>query len=218
MRELGEKFYESGFDAAGILLPGHGTTQEDMEQKKWTEWFEAVESKLLESKDRYQKIFLCGQSMGGCLSLYVSTFHVVQGVIAISSGISLFDWKLRLLPFVEYVTRFIRKLDGPDIKDPEAKRMEVHYDRMPVKSIRELQLFLRKLRRRISKVKCPVLLIHAEQDHTFPFKNQSLMFDMVSSKIKKMVALKNSYHIATLDYDKTIVQRESIQFIKELCK
>lgn len=218
MRELGEKFYEAGFDACGILLPGHGTTPEDMEKRKWTEWLEAVEDKLNELKLRYANVFLCGQSMGGCLSLYASSFHAVAGVITISSGIKLFDWKLRLLPLIKYFTRFIKKHDGPDIKDPAAKNAEVHYDLMPVKSIMELQHFLKKLRKRISYVSCPVLLIHAEQDHTFEFKNQALMFRALGSENKKQIVLKNSYHIATVDYDKLTVQNASIQFIKELCK
>ncbi|MBL7995478.1 alpha/beta fold hydrolase [bacterium] len=218
MRELGQKFFEAGFDACGILLPGHGTTPEDMEKRKWTEWLEAVENKLNELSTGYANVFLCGQSMGGCLCLYVSSFHPVTGVITISSGIKLFGWKLRLLPLIKYFTRFIKKYDGPDIKDPAAKKAEVHYDLMPIKSIMELQRFLKKLGGRMSHVKCPVLLIHAEQDHTFEFKNQALMFHALGSVNKKQIVLKNSYHIATVDYDKLTVQNESIQFIKETCK
>lgn len=218
MRELGEKIYDAGFDAVGILLPGHGTTPEDMEIRKWTEWLEAVENKLIECSPRYTNVFLCGQSMGGCLSLLVSTLHPVSGVITISSGVRLFDWKLRFLSVTKYFIRFIRKHDGPSVKDPEAKAREIHYDLMPVKSIAELQKLLKKLRERARRVTCPVLIIHAEQDDTFDFKNQELIFNAVGSADKRTVILKNSYHVATVDYDKATVQNESIRFIKEICK
>ena len=218
MREMGEKLYEAGLDAAGILLPGHGTTAQDMETRKWSEWYEALENTLKELGPRYKKVILCGQSMGGCLCLYASTFHSVNGVITISSGIKLFDWKLYFLPIVKYFVRFIKKHDGPDIKDPIAKAKEVHYDLMPVKSIIELQFLLKKLRERIGYVTCPVLLIHARQDHTFDFKNQKMMFDSVGPASKKNVILENSYHVATVDHDKTVIHKETIEFIKELCR
>lgn len=218
MRELGEKFYEAGFDAVGILLPGHGTTPEDMETKRWSDWYEAVESKLNEFRPLYKNIFLCGQSMGGCLSLYASSFHEITGVIAISSGINLFDWKLGLLPLIKFFVRFIPKRDGPDVKNLDAKMKEVHYDRMPVKSIIELQRLLKKLRSRLSLIQCPVLLIHAKNDHTFEFRNQDLMYKEIGATLKRKVVLNNSYHIATVDVDKRIVQEESIRFAKELCK
>ena len=218
MRELGEKFFEAGFDAAGILLPGHGTTAEDMEIRSWTEWYEAVENKLIELKPKYSKIFLCGQSMGGCLSLLAAARHEVSGVITISSGIRLYGWSLVFLPVIQYFIRFIRKRTGPDVKDPVAKENEVHYDLMPVKSIIQLQALLKKLREQINKVTAPVLLIHAREDHTFAFKNQQTMYDALGSGNKRKVILENSYHIATVDFDKGIIHKETIQFIKELCR
>ncbi len=218
MRELGQKLFEAGFDAKGLLLPGHGTTPLDMEKMKWTDWYGAVENELLELRKHYQKVFLCGQSMGGCLSLYASTYHAVNGVITISSGIRLFDRQLFFVPFVKYFYRFQKKTGGPDVKDPEAKRAEVHYDLMPLRSIHELQKLLARLRQRISGVEAPVLLIHAREDHTFDFRNQNLIFDSVASAVKKKIVLENSYHIATVDYDKTTVQRETIDFIRQVCK
>jgi carboxylesterase len=218
MRELGERLFDAGFDAAGILLPGHGTTANDMEKKKWTEWYEAVENKLIELRPRYTHVFLCGQSMGGCLSLYTASFHSVNGVITISSGLKIFDWKLSFLRVVKYFVRFIKKHDGPDINDPVAKAKEVHYDLMPVTSIIELQHLLDKLRERMALVTCPVLLIHARHDHTFDFKNQKMMFDTLGSPTKKIVVLENSYHVATVDYDKATIHKETIEFIKDLCR
>ncbi len=218
MRELGEKIFEAGFDSIGILLPGHGTTAEDMEKRSWIEWYKAVENKITELRSKYSQIFLCGQSMGGCLSLYAASYQPVSGVITISSGLRIFDWKLVFLPAVKYFVRFIRKYDGPDIKDPDAKAKEVHYDLMPVRSIAELQKFLKELRVQVGQVTCPVLLIHAKEDHTFDFKNLDLLYRGLHSANKKTVVLENSYHVATVDYDKTVIHREIIQFIKGLCK
>lgn len=216
MRELGEKLQAADFNVKGILLPGHGTTPEDLEKTPWEEWYCAVESVYLNLTKNFKKIIVCGQSMGGCLAMYLASFYPVNGVIAIASGLKLSDKKLWMLPLVKYFIRFIPKLNGPDVKNPEAKLREVHYPVMPVRSVMQLQKFLIHLKSRMSAITAPAMFIHALDDHTFGYQNMEVLYNSVSSSVKKKITLYNSYHIATLDYDKAIVQNETIAFIRSL--
>lgn len=216
MRELGEKLQAAGYTAKGILLPGHGTTPDDLEKTSWQEWYSAVESAYLDLTKNFKTIFICGQSMGGCLAMYLASFYPVSGVIAISSGLKLTDKKLWMLPLAKHFIRFIPKRNGPDLKNPEAKQQEVHYSVMPVRSIMQLQKFLDRLKSRTASIASPALFIHALDDHTFGYQNMETLYNLVASSVKKKITLNNSYHIATLDYDKTTVQNEIIGFIRNL--
>lgn len=218
MRELGQKIANTGFDTKGILLPGHGTTPEDLETTTWTEWLDAVKKAFSELRKEYRQIFVCGQSMGGCLGLLLASTQRVDGVIVIASGLRLSHWPARLVPLLKYFVRFKPKLNGPDVKDPEAKEAEIHYSVMPMRSIDELRKLLGELRARISQVECPFMTIHGRHDHTFPFDNQEKLYRSVRSRLRRKIILENSYHLATLDVDKAVLQKAVIHFLKDLCQ
>lgn len=216
MRELGKTLSDSGFDAYGLLLPGHGTTPEDMEKNSWKDWYHAVETAFTTLHGKYRHVVVCGQSMGGCLALHLASFQPVTAVIALSSGLSIGAGPKYVLPWMKPVWRFIRKKNGPDIRDPAAKRQEVHYDRMPVRSIGELQKLLSVLATRLRHVTCPVLLMHARQDHTFPYAGMEEIVKRLGSTDIQTVTLPDSYHVVTLDVDRGTVQKESVAFIRHV--
>ncbi|HMZ05158.1 MAG TPA: alpha/beta fold hydrolase [bacterium] len=218
MRELGKRIYENGMDARGILLPGHGTTPDDLATRYWSEWYEAVNIAFLEMKKNYNKVFIAGQSMGGCLALLLAARNrAVDGVVTIASGLKIYNTGIGLVPLVKHFIKHKPKLYGPDVKDERVKQTEVHYTRMPYASIHELLKLLKSLRAEIGNVTCPLLTIHGREDHTFDFRNQDMIYRRVASTQKKKVVLENTYHLATLDFDKTIVQNETINFLKSLC-
>ena len=43
MRYLGDRLAGAGYHVHGLLLPGHGTRVEDLEQTRWTDWTASVE-------------------------------------------------------------------------------------------------------------------------------------------------------------------------------
>lgn len=218
MRELGEKLFESDCDVKAVLLPGHGTTWQDLEKTTWPMWYAAVEREFLELKKSYAEVFIAGQSMGGCLALYLSTFHAVDGIITIASGTKIFNRILFFIPFMKFFKRYQKKHNGPDIKNRDAGKLEVHYHEMPLRSIEQLQKLLHALRQRIHKVECPLLHMHGREDHTFAYRNMEMILNGVQSKNKRGISLENTYHLATLDYDKAIVQQETLAFVKSNSK
>ncbi|HMV27334.1 MAG TPA: alpha/beta hydrolase, partial [bacterium] len=119
--------------------------------------------------------------------------------------------------YIKHFVKYKPKLYGPDVKDERVKQTEVHYPLMPYASIHELLKLLENLRAEIENMKSPLLTIHGREDHTFDFRNQDMIYHQVASTQKKKVILENTYHLATLDFDKTIVQYETINFLKSLC-
>lgn len=218
MRELAHVLFDDGHDARTILLPGHGTTPDALRHVRWTDWVDAVKRAVETARQQYTYVFLCGQSMGAALSLFVSVDVPVDGIVTISAGYRVPIWKIALLSMIAPFVAFIDKHDGPDIKDPTARQSEIHYDRMAVRGILELARLFKAMRRRLHDVDAPLLLIHAAEDHTFPHDHQIRIAQSVASSVKKNIVLTNSYHVATLDYDKSVIHEGVRQFLRDMKK
>src|SRR5689334_5677165 len=85
MRWMGEYLNERGFTCLGIRLPGHATNMEDMIASRWTDWTAAVEDGFDLLSGSVDRIYLVGLSMGGVLSLLMSTKLDIAGTVAIST-------------------------------------------------------------------------------------------------------------------------------------
>ncbi len=75
MRLVGDYLHQRGFTVSGPLLPGHGTTVEDMNRCQWTDWTNHVEKALADLQARCETVFVGGLSMGSLLTLYLAAHH-----------------------------------------------------------------------------------------------------------------------------------------------
>src|SRR5438876_499776 len=71
MRPVGEALARAGFRAVGPLLPGHGTTPEDLHLLARADLLGAARSALLELRGA-RRLYLCGLSMGALLSIHLA--------------------------------------------------------------------------------------------------------------------------------------------------
>jgi carboxylesterase len=216
MRGLGSYLASDSLSVYSILLPGHGTSPEDLEKTVWNDWRLAVEEKYGFLRQRYKRVFLCGQSLGSLLSLHLASYYPCAGIVSISSGVRLKDRLSALIPLFKGVIRFINKKNGPDVKDPEAKQKEIHYQKMPTRSIREIQKLLKLVKKRLPFIQAPVLFVHAAEDHIIDVKSMEWCFEHVGSEVKRKIILTNSYHVATIDYDRQKVYHQTDSFIKKI--
>ena len=58
-------------------------------------------------------------------------------------------------------------------------------------------------------------MFKSREDHVIPIASTKYTFSNISSQQKKIIWLENSYHVATLDYDKDIIIKESFDFINK---
>ena len=80
-RDLAEYLGNQGFYTLAINLPGHGTTPEDCNRVKYTDWIEFTEQRLADLSARCDKIFICGISMGALLAMHLATVFPINGLI-----------------------------------------------------------------------------------------------------------------------------------------
>lgn len=208
MEYLAQKFAQQGFTIYSLRLSGHGTHVEEMESCSYQDWIQDVEDGYRLLKQTCSKVFVIGQSMGGALALDLAGKVECEGVLTINAALRVPDYEhYRHLS----APRFIPD-ETPDIKNPKA--VEITYKQVPIKSINELLSLMDKVKTDLKKVTCPILLFHSPEDHVVPHQCSYEIYHFVSSKDKNMVSLTNSYHVASLDYDRDKIVEAAISFIK----
>lgn len=201
-----------GYDIEAPRLSGHGTRWEDLNRVKFTDWINDIESAYKNLRERSKNIFVSGLSMGGALTLYMLEKHPeIKGGILINHIVLLNNPKVKFLPIL---SMFIKSMPaiGSDIKDPSVK--EPAYDRTPIRGVLEMVKLLKVVQKDLNKVTQPLLILKSKEDHVVPLKNVKYTLDNVGSKNKKLIYLENSYHVATMDYDKDLINKYVEEFIK----
>jgi len=224
MREFGEYLAGRGFRVYAPLLPGHGSSKEDMIKTGRADWIRGAEEGLrLLQNEGAENVFVSGLSMGGTLTLYLGEKHPeVRGLLPICGPVYLTDWRLRfLLPVVRRFTDYYSAeladiLDKSVLETPVAREQRRRYDKIPLPCVAELLTLIRETRERLSEIRQPILIAQARRDRVVPPSNADYIFRSVSSSVKRMLWLENSGHVATMDFDKHILFKEAVEFFKSL--
>src|SRR5437660_1622383 len=85
MRGLAEALAGAGLAVELPLLPGHGTSIEDMLPTRWRDWSTAAEDVYAKLAGRSRRVVVAGLSMGGALAVWLATRPPeIAGVVAIN--------------------------------------------------------------------------------------------------------------------------------------
>ncbi|MBN2366135.1 MAG: alpha/beta fold hydrolase [Calditrichaeota bacterium] len=215
-RELAFWLHEkAGWTISVPLLPGHGTSPRDLKNVTWLDWYRYIRGEYLAMLEGCQKIFVCGQSMGGTLAMHLASHHHVDGLITLAGVAFLKDWRLILLPLARHILTYHFKSRGPDIRNRELKDSVPTYRKYPVKSVDQLLSLLDHTRIDLMEIIAPALLIHSRKDRTVNFENLNYIYNHISSEKKQKVILEESYHVISIDVEKEIVFEKIFSFISQ---
>ena len=194
------------------MLPGHGTTPEDLDGCGWADWTEAAE-------DAYRRLaqptVAVGLSMGAALAAGVCARHPeIRGLAVVNPLIDppAASFLETLEGFLAAGERFLPGI-GSDIADPSAK--EVAYDRLPVAALLSASRGLAELRPRLGDVRCPVLILSSRHDHVVPSESGDVLAHAVAGPVER-VWLEHSAHVATLDFDREELERRVVDFARTM--
>lgn len=198
-RPLGEFLHAGGHTVIGILLPGHGTTLENLNRSRYYHWRDYLEKKIREERSRYRHFFLVGFSLGGTLCLDVAarnadSFHHT-GIITISAPVffnGFFNGRLILhipsLLLSGIVKIFFPILKKDDYRPASLEKMNPWVGYRSGHAIHALHSFkigLGGVRRTLSQVNSPYCNIMAQNDRTVSAENQSYIYRNVSCREKR---------------------------------
>jgi carboxylesterase len=213
MRGLAEAFAAAGFAVELPRLPGHGTTVAEMATTGWADWSAAVEAAYTDLAARVDKVVVAGLSMGGTLSLWLASHHPeLAGAVLVNAAVGMGDEAMRK-GLEDLIGQGVEAIPGVgnDVADPDAT--ELAYSEVPVRSLLSLGEAMSDLD--LTAVRCPVLLMNSPQDHVVPPAAADDIASSVSGPVERLV-LEKSYHVATLDYDKEIIQSAAVQFARRV--
>jgi carboxylesterase len=215
MRPLALAFVKAGFSVEVPLLPGHGTSVEDMIPTRWSDWSAVAQAAYQNLADRYEKVFVAGLSMGGSLAVWLGEQHPkIAGLVLVNP---LVDPPAE--SFMEMLSAMISQgvvsmpAVGCDIAMPDSA--ELAYDASPLEPMRSMFEAVVGIASRLDQIRCPVLLLNSRTDHVVPSSSGDLLEAKVSGPIER-VFLERSYHVATLDYDAVQVQERAVGFVEKV--
>lgn len=211
MRQLAEAFANAGLSVECPLLPGHGTSVDDLEQTRFDDWSAAARGAYQSLAARCDKVVVAGLSMGGTLALWLVVRHPeILGAVVINPLVeppaeSFIDMMNGLLEAgIDRVPGI-----GSDIAKPEVR--EETYDATPIRPALSMFEAVGDLSGRLGEITAPILLLSSRNDHVVPSSSGDLLADRVGGPLER-VWLERSYHVATLDFDQAEVEERAVEF------
>ncbi|HEX2806208.1 MAG TPA: alpha/beta fold hydrolase [Kineosporiaceae bacterium] len=215
LRGWGEQLAAAGYSVELPLLPGHGTTWQEMNRSTWHDWYGEVDAALTTLRVRCSTVFLGGLSMGACLALRLAVEHghAISGLVLVNPAVKVEDPRLLLLPVLRRITGSFPGI-GSDIK--KSGPVELAYDRTPLNALSSMLQMYAEVRPRLTSIDQPLLVLRSAIDHVVPASSTRLILGSVSSADCTEIVLEDSYHVATLDNDAERIVKESLAFIGRL--
>lgn len=213
VRPLATRLQEEGYTVAAPLLPGHFSHPEDLNAVRWQDWVSAVEYTYSRLREACTQVFVGGESTGGILALYLAAEHPeAAGVLAYAPALrlNLSFWDTALVyllaPFKSYA-----------VKDAKEDNLPWQgYMVNPLKGVIQLIRLQREVRRRLPRVRQPVLIVQGRQDPTVHASVPETIASLVSSSVKETHWMEHSGHIVILDRQWQEVAEITLRFLQRV--
>ncbi|MDQ6909544.1 MAG: alpha/beta fold hydrolase [Actinomycetota bacterium] len=207
----------AGFEIGAPLLPGHGTTIDDMMGAGWDDWLGAAEEAYADLAARVGRVVVCGLSMGGTLAVALAAAHLeIAGIVAVNPYVDPPAPSFReLIQGVLDSGETVAPAIGSDIADPGAQEVG-SYGGTPLRPLLSLCRGLDELFGRLGDITSPLLLMTSRQDHVVPTVSSDLLAGAVSGPVER-IWLERSFHVATLDFDRDEIERRAVEFALKCC-
>ncbi len=216
MRFLAEGLHQAGYTVSVPLLPGHGSTVQQMRASTFRQWHDCVRSAHAALREECSSVAVAGHSMGGVLALLLAEEYPVDAVITLSAPMHLSGVRGLLSPFSFLAAPFIPYLRWPgERRYPADFLTEDHigYETLPVAKVSDLFRLMRRARRDLFAVTAPLLTIQSSDDPTVSASSPRIIAGGVSSSVKRHVQLTRSGHLIPLGPERMNVLSEMTEFL-----
>lgn len=107
MRPWGQHLGSLGYGVRVPLLPGHGTTWQDLNGRRFEDWYGAVSDAYEALRTEHDVVVAGGLSMGGALVLKLAADRgdALAGVMVVNPAVATKRLDVKLLPVLKHVVR-----------------------------------------------------------------------------------------------------------------
>ena len=219
MTNQAQAFESAGLHVEQPRLPGHGTTLADMQTTDWSDWSGEAAAAFDRLAERADEIVVIGLSMGGTLTLWTGLQRLgddrLKGLICVNAA---------TMPLPPDAVAMVREMYaegtevmpavGGDIADPDVA--EIAYDGTPLRQyLSLLDDGIVPIADRYGDLDVPVLIFSAPEDHVVPPEHSAHLRDTAGGGVE-FVTLERSFHVATQDYDRDLINERSLRFISQV--
>ena len=234
---LAQSLASRGYKVETPLIAGHGKSLSDLAKCSKDEWYASVvaayqrlkSSLAAGEQNKSPKIFCAGLSLGSLLTLKLALELEEQqtplaGIACLSTPLKLPAFTEKFLIPISYFTpvkqliQFTSKNWQKSVADPVGRAVyrSSSLQKTPVASARELQKLQREILPRLGSLKTPAILVHSKLDTIAPVSNVDLLIAQTKNAVRKVVRLKKSGHVITLDVEKDVVAENVCGFFDSL--
>lgn len=206
MVPLSNYIYETlGWETSLVELTGHGYDQENIATATWNNWVADVKTKYLNLKQRCDKVYMIGFSLGGCISAYVASLKSIrpEGLIIVNGVFGVKNVFNKLLPGVMIYNKVCDKLKlqkimlesiTNDSEDPDLNQPLVN-----LSATNELRKMSKIAGTILQDVKCPTFLIQEYNDPTVFYGSGKRAFKKLGATFKRFYTTKLNTHLTIHD-------------------
>jgi carboxylesterase len=213
LRAWAHSFAAAGFAVRMPLLPGHGTSWQDLARTRWQQWHGALDEAYLELDADCDYVFSAGLSMGGALALRIAATRPVAGVLLVNPGLVIDDPRAPLAGILKLVMKSTPAIANDILKEGMD---EGAYPRTPVAAAHELNKMFKDTLRMLPRVTAPVRVFRSTIDHVVSDSSIVALRRGLTHAPLELVRLENSYHVATMDNDAEQIFEGSVDFIRSV--
>ncbi|HSV38423.1 MAG TPA: alpha/beta fold hydrolase [Nocardioidaceae bacterium] len=215
VRPWGEFLASHGYAVSAPRLPGHGTKWQDLNTKRWPDWYDEIQMAFDKLRADCDQVVVGGLSMGGSLVLKLAAERgrEVAGVMLVNPAVNIARFDVKLVPVLKHIVPFMPGI-ASDIKKPGVE--ERGYRQTPLKAAHSMLQGYKGVRADLPSVTQPMLMMTSTVDHVVDPSSARIIRTTVSSRDLNELRLENSYHVATLDNDAPAIHDAALAFVKRV--
>lgn len=215
-RPMGEYLAARDLTVRCPLLPGHGTSAQDLTRIRWQDWTGVVESDLQALLQESDRVFVGGLSLGALLTLWLGSQHQeIAGLIPMAPAVEVKNRMMPLTLGLRHVLKYnpLGPLGDADLGDPAALDRIWCYDELPLWGAAEVYLLQRQVRQALPTIHQPILIFQGRRDRQVTERAAQMVYDHVSSLDRRLIWLENSGHNLLADGEREAVWARSYEWI-----
>ncbi|HKS07563.1 MAG TPA: alpha/beta fold hydrolase [Gemmatimonadaceae bacterium] len=200
---IARALHARGWTVSAPLLPGHGRADDALERSGTAKaWIAHARSEWDAFRARVPNAVLCGQSMGGALSVMLAAEHPPRALVLLAPYLAMgrvprwastFWWLGQLLLPI-FVSNGERAL-----YDEEARAESLGRGVFTPRLVAELRRVVDAARRVLPEVTVPTLVVHSRGDYRIPSKSASGTFAAMRAVDKTIIWRENAGHVLGAD-------------------
>jgi len=216
MRPLAERCAKSGYSVELPRLPGHGTSLEDLVPRRWPDFVEVALGAYDDLAERCDKVAVVGLSVGGALTATIAEQRPsVAGCVFINPMLKGpgAEMERGLQELIDSGLEVLATDGGSDIK--KVGTSEAKYEGWPLRALQSVIEGVEVVDAKLASITAPSLLLSSREDHTVAPDNGDEIVEKSSGPVER-IWLEESYHVATLDNDRELVERSTVEFLAKV--